>query len=213
MMPGARPALEPRRQPVQDRSRRRFDAMVDAASTIIVERGFEALTTEAIAEEAGVAIGSVYQFFPNKHAVANAVALRSFEGLDEVLRELDPDESAGAWTNHVALFIDALARWWAANLAADRVWSAMDATPDMRVAAIAYSDRFHAHHVAWITSSFAHLEPCRVEIIATTCSSIVRGILQDWGWDGAADRHAVDELQFALIAYVAAAMEPGRTRP
>lgn len=63
-----------RRQPLQARSRRRFEAIVEAAAQIFAEVGFEAATTEAIAAKAQTSIGSVYQFFPSKLAIFEAVA-------------------------------------------------------------------------------------------------------------------------------------------
>lgn len=63
-----------RRQPSQERSRRRFAAIVDGAAHVFAEVGFEAATTEAIAAQAQTSIGSVYQFFPSKLAIFEAVA-------------------------------------------------------------------------------------------------------------------------------------------
>ncbi|UJR79555.1 TetR family transcriptional regulator [Sandaracinus amylolyticus] len=68
-----------RRVPVQARSRRRYDAILDAAATLFAEAGFEATTVEGIAERAETSIGSVYQFFPNKTALFDAVAERTLE--------------------------------------------------------------------------------------------------------------------------------------
>lgn len=50
--------------------------MVDAAETEFADVGYEAATTEAIAERAGTSIGSLYQFFPHKRALFDAVAQR-----------------------------------------------------------------------------------------------------------------------------------------
>lgn len=55
--------------PAQARSRATVDAIIQAATYILTKVGWEGLTTNAIAERAGVNIGSLYQFFPNKEAV------------------------------------------------------------------------------------------------------------------------------------------------
>src|SRR6202011_4219225 len=65
-----------RRVPTQDRSRQRVERILDAAARTFAEVGFEAATTETIAERAGTSIGSVYQFFPNKKALYDAIASR-----------------------------------------------------------------------------------------------------------------------------------------
>src|SRR5882724_8896153 len=64
-----RPVLRPRKKPLQDRSRATVDAIVQAAAYILVRQGPAGLTTNAIAERAGVNIASVYQFFPGKEAI------------------------------------------------------------------------------------------------------------------------------------------------
>src|SRR6266851_6317665 len=64
-----------RREPRQDRGRRRIDAIIEAASAEFAEVGYEATTTNAIARRAGTSIGSLYQFFPNKEAILEALAV------------------------------------------------------------------------------------------------------------------------------------------
>ncbi|HNI70502.1 MAG TPA: helix-turn-helix domain-containing protein, partial [Marmoricola sp.] len=59
----------PRRRPLQERSRRRFDEILQAARALLVEVGFEAFTADQVALRAGVPIGSLYQFFGNKYAI------------------------------------------------------------------------------------------------------------------------------------------------
>src|SRR2546430_13351590 len=68
-----------RRVPVQGRSVARVQRMLDACAELVDEIGYEALTTTLLAERAGVAIGSVYQFFPDKLAIVQALALRNLE--------------------------------------------------------------------------------------------------------------------------------------
>ncbi len=64
-----RPAVRPRKSPQQERSRFTVDAILEAAAYILVRRGYEGLTTNRIAERAGVNVASLYQYFPNKEAV------------------------------------------------------------------------------------------------------------------------------------------------
>jgi AcrR family transcriptional regulator len=62
-------ALKPRKRPTQQRSRATVEAILQAAAYILVKRGWQALTTNAVAERAGVNIASLYQFFPNKESI------------------------------------------------------------------------------------------------------------------------------------------------
>jgi AcrR family transcriptional regulator len=65
-----------RRQPKQKRSQERVERILDAAAIVFDEVGFEAATTHAIAARANTAVGSLYQFFPDKLAIFNALELR-----------------------------------------------------------------------------------------------------------------------------------------
>ena len=82
-MPAKTDQLAPRRRPSQDRSRDRVERILDATSALLVGTPIDKITTAAIAEEAGVPIGSVYQYFPNKLAVLAELARRVME---EVIR-------------------------------------------------------------------------------------------------------------------------------
>ncbi|MBS0222730.1 MAG: TetR/AcrR family transcriptional regulator [Proteobacteria bacterium] len=75
-----------RKEPRQARSRATTDAVLDAAAHILGERGWAGLTTNAVAEVAGVSIGSLYQYFPNKLALIEAVRRRHFDDVLAVLR-------------------------------------------------------------------------------------------------------------------------------
>jgi AcrR family transcriptional regulator len=91
-----------RREPVQRRSALRVERMLDAAAELLDELGPDALSTSAIAARAGVSVGSLYQFFPDKQAVAEALARRSFERFSAELVEI----AAGSWEDVVDQVID-----------------------------------------------------------------------------------------------------------
>lgn len=89
------PAL--RRAPVQQRSAERLTRILDACAEVIEEQGYEALTTSSVAERAGVPIGSVYRFFGNKRAMAEALAARNLdEYTARITRRLASDPGRGA---------------------------------------------------------------------------------------------------------------------
>jgi AcrR family transcriptional regulator len=65
--------LEPRKLPKQARSQTTVEAILEAAAQIFERYGYAAGTTNRIAERAGVSIGSLYQYFPNKDAILVAL--------------------------------------------------------------------------------------------------------------------------------------------
>jgi AcrR family transcriptional regulator len=73
-MPGT---LKPRKSPRQARAVATHDAIVEAAARIIAKGGLASFTTNAVAEMAGVSIGTLYQYFPNKDALMVALIERS----------------------------------------------------------------------------------------------------------------------------------------
>src|SRR5215471_21205054 len=75
--------LDPRRAPSQSRSRDTVEAIVEAAAQVFERHGYAAGTTNRIAERAGVSIGSLYQYFPNKDAIVMELARRHIAQLDE----------------------------------------------------------------------------------------------------------------------------------
>jgi AcrR family transcriptional regulator len=74
-----------RKTPRQARAQVTIEAILDAAAHILAERGWTGLTTNAAAEIAGVSIGSLYQYFPNKIALIEAVRRRHFDDVLAVL--------------------------------------------------------------------------------------------------------------------------------
>jgi AcrR family transcriptional regulator len=71
-----RTRLNARRKPRQERARDTVEAILEAAAQVFERHGYAAGTTNRIAERAGVSIGSLYQYFPNKDAIVMELARR-----------------------------------------------------------------------------------------------------------------------------------------
>jgi len=77
-----------RRVPQQERASRRVTTFLDRAAELFAEVGYEAATMTVIAERSNASIGSVYQYFPDKEAVAQALTARSREYIDSHVEPL-----------------------------------------------------------------------------------------------------------------------------
>jgi AcrR family transcriptional regulator len=66
-------SITPRKLPKQDRSRITVEAILEATTHILTEEGYERASTNCIAERAGISIGSLYQYFPNKESLISAL--------------------------------------------------------------------------------------------------------------------------------------------
>lgn len=73
MATGALAAFEPRKTPVQARSAVTVEAIAEATIQVLLSHGAERLTTTRVAERAGVSVGTLYQYYPNKQSLLFAV--------------------------------------------------------------------------------------------------------------------------------------------
>lgn len=81
-----------RKAPQQTRSQQRVETILKAAETLLLEVGYEGLTTSDLAKRAGVSVGSLYQFFSNKDAVMQALGERYLAALASLQAEMfSPD--------------------------------------------------------------------------------------------------------------------------
>ena len=83
--------LKPRKKPLQARARRTVEAILEGAAQVFEKHGYARTTTDRIAERAGVSVGSLYQYFPNKDAVIVALAERHQEAGLRRVRDLLTD--------------------------------------------------------------------------------------------------------------------------
>jgi AcrR family transcriptional regulator len=75
--------------PQRSNGRLRVTAILDAAATVIAEKGYEAATMAEIADRSGTKIGSLYRFFPNKESLADSIVVTARENLDTVFDKFD----------------------------------------------------------------------------------------------------------------------------
>jgi AcrR family transcriptional regulator len=99
------PATHLRNPPQQARSAARVELLLDVAEEVFEEVGFDAATTNLVAARAGVPVGTLYRWFPDKTALAEALADRYLEGLlelsDQLLTDIDPGERIGDFLHRV----------------------------------------------------------------------------------------------------------------
>ncbi len=85
----AQPVVKMRKKASQARAAATIEAIVEAAAQVLQKEGEEALTTAKVAGRAGVSIGSIYQYFPNKEAILLALIRKEREAIAaEVARKI-----------------------------------------------------------------------------------------------------------------------------
>ncbi|MGV3709574.1 MAG: TetR/AcrR family transcriptional regulator [Gemmatimonas sp.] len=88
-------AAQTPRRPMQERGRRLFDAILDAAAEILVESGLAGFTMQGVAARANTTTGSMYHFFPDGDSVLRALGERHIASIEAMLNDLLERDSAG----------------------------------------------------------------------------------------------------------------------
>src|SRR5258708_20565311 len=94
------------KEPKRERGKQRVAALIDAGAELFAEKGYEATTMTEIASRAGAAIGSLYQFFPSKEALAEALFDRFAERRTESVAQVEARAQGRSARELADLFID-----------------------------------------------------------------------------------------------------------
>lgn len=97
-----------RRKPKQLRARQTAEAVLDAVIRLLKRGGSAGITTNRIAEVAGVSIGSVYQYFPDKRAIFAALHQRHIEQIDRLVQNKLVEQARSSLENFVRAIIEAM---------------------------------------------------------------------------------------------------------
>jgi AcrR family transcriptional regulator len=110
-MPAARSARpRPRKAPKQARSREMVEIILEAAARVFVRTGYPRATTNRIAEAAGISVGSLYQYFPSKDAIAVELLRRYRETLLGLVRDHLEQARDASFESVIRAFVGAILR-------------------------------------------------------------------------------------------------------
>lgn len=168
-IPGPPAAM--RKAPRQARSRATVAAVVQAGAQLLGERGWAGFTTNEVAEVAGVSIGSLYQYFPNKLALVDAIRRRHF---DDVLAVLDR-AADGQAARPVEALVDGMIAVHSLDPALHRVLLDL---PDPDGSGAAYR-AFQAEYLRRYENVAAALGGGRDGVVAQVLSSAVEGVIHN----------------------------------
>jgi AcrR family transcriptional regulator len=97
-----------RRRPKQRRARQTVEAVLDAVIRLLKRGGSDAITTNRIAEVAGVSIGSLYQYFPDKRAIFTALHQRHIDQIDRMVQTKLVEHAASSIEDLVRAMVEAM---------------------------------------------------------------------------------------------------------
>lgn len=95
--------------PIQARSRERVRQVLDAADRLLAAEGAEAFTTTRIAAAAGIPVGSVYRYFPDKQVIVEALAVRYWDGFAALVAAVADRDEQSPLPDPAGAVLDALA--------------------------------------------------------------------------------------------------------
>jgi AcrR family transcriptional regulator len=123
-----------RRAPQQARSRARVRRLLESADEIVATEGFAALTVRRLADAADVRIGTIYQFFPDKDALVDALARRYIAMFDAMIEELVAQAQNEHWDDVVDTVIDAAVALYRSHPGYVAIWSGRHLSPALQQA-------------------------------------------------------------------------------
>jgi AcrR family transcriptional regulator len=198
--------LSPRVQPVQQRAKDTVDLILDNAASLLQEVGVDAFNTNLLAERAGVAVRSVYRYYPNKLAVIVALAERQAMEWQEIFSQLlipfaDPEEEPfEAWD----AVLDAYASYIEGKDGRSAIHRAMQALPQLAEINRQDNDALAVAIAAALRARGVDERPSRLSLISRMLLDT-----QDVAVDEALSRRGrvpiqlLDELKFMHRSYLA----------
>ena len=205
-VPEATEILLPRRRPAQQRSRERFNRILTAARSVLVDVGFESFTFDEVAKRAGVPIGTLYQFFANKYVlICELDRVDNAEAVGE-LKKFSERVPALQWPDILDEFIEHLARLWREDPSRRAVWHAIQSTPATRATAAA-TEKEMLEIIAGVMKPLArgasYAERMSLAgLLVHTVSSLLNYAVRDVETSEEAFNNIVMEIKRMLISYL-----------
>jgi AcrR family transcriptional regulator len=201
--------LTPRRKPRQERSRDRVERILEATAALLGDTPVDKITTAAIAEKAGVPIGSVYQYFPNKLSVLAKLARQVMELVDlETASSIAEDFGILPWDQAIDRAIDATMQGYAKQPGYVQLLLSIRPTPEFRAITDESNERVAAM-LAVHPALQAVIPPDRIQLVTRSAIQAVNA-LQDWALsedDPELANRIISEMKTLLKGYLAVYMD------
>ncbi|MEV5714883.1 TetR family transcriptional regulator [Amycolatopsis mediterranei] len=127
-----------RRVPRQARSRQKLAQVLAAADRLLAADGVEALTTTRVAAEAGVSVGALYQYLPDRDAITEALGEVYLARLEDLMTSFAERAAEETWADPVGLLVDAFAGLYRSEPGFRALWFGRGLTDGTREADLAH---------------------------------------------------------------------------
>lgn len=199
-------------QPVQERSRRKIDAILDATANLLDQHGVDAISMSAIAEEAGIPPATVYHYFENRLAIFAALARRIIDSVDEELIRIIQAQLATGQPD-IRMMLKGLYDAYARSPVYVKVLVTLRAEPALQDV-VKESNQRSADVIAAMLAQHSSLPTARAKrigwIVAETCEAVLQRALVS---DKAEARALLDELTTVVECMFAYYSTLGAAKP
>jgi AcrR family transcriptional regulator len=191
------------RKPRQRRAQQTVDAILGAVVRILKRESAQAVTTNRIAEVAGVSIGSVYQYFPDKRAIFAALHQRHIEEIDRIIETALVEHATSSFDGLIGTLIEAMVD---AHTADPELYAALfTEVPHRSEGTRGFSERLHGAFRLAIASRSQELKPRRdldklAFVVTHMVDSLSHGAVL-WRPPGLSLAAAKEEAVRAVLAY------------
>jgi AcrR family transcriptional regulator len=169
--------MKKRRVPTQERSKKRVESILDAAAVEFVQVGYDNSTVDAIAERAGTSVGSIYQFFPNKQALFEALSERCIQRTKEVFEEaLTPKVMQKGWEAILGRMLEAYYEWECTDITARAIYRNLHLYGIIEAADRALNTEL-VERAGQLLAFYSDLPPARRRVVATTIVNAANSFL------------------------------------
>lgn len=198
-----------RHKPVQKRSRSRVEDILAAAEFVFNEKGYECSTTNAIADQAHIPIGSLYQYFKNKKAILDTLSDKYTRELKELFaKTFTKDLQHKNFAELSDKMLDDLAKFYANHTAFQVVLYGASRPSDLDNA----SDELRQHIIGFLYQALVKMKPKKnnadLRMTASILVAISRSILPAAiSSDGKINTVILNELKTVIKSYLNAVIE------
>lgn len=192
-------------RPQQARSRERVEHLLDTAAALFAKIGYEAATTNAIAEQAGMSIGSFYRYFPDKQAILRALTERRLEQVREFYdRVFNEDVIYLPLPVLLDRLVDPFLQLHLETPCYAHLLLASDGSTEVAAATCLAEEEIVGRLAALLRRVFPNLSADRTRLVATVCKASVKAMIAAAAAKGgsAARQLVIAEMKKMLRAYM-----------
>lgn len=193
------------KRPQQERSKARVEKILLTTGELLRDIGYEALSTKQVAARAGLPVGTIYQFFPNKDALVQALVARLQEDVEQLAQELASVEATRLQDlgPFIARLVDGIAAIQGRSAGFVCLFAGSPVNSEFEGLVSGLRDSLLQQVERALKDAAPHLTARSLSQTLIIMSEITRGIIAQFDRAEPAERAAlIEELKTALTAYV-----------